>query len=326
MTTRDGRRRRAINQRAMTFGALALVILAAVLTSLVWGLPLDRTRSFLWVALALGAVSLGNLRGWVRGMVVDWLPLFVLLFVYDVLRGRADALLATVHYRPQIDADRWLFGPVPTVWLQQHFWHPGHPYWYDFAGWFVYTSHFVVSVVICGVLWKVGRPRFRRFMACLVTLSFAALLTYALYPAAPPWLASRVGDLPTTTRIISVVWHHGIYQGPQDTAELLERYGNPVAAMPSLHAAIPLMICLFFWATARVWQRVLMLAYVVAMAGWLVYGAEHYVIDIFAGWAYAIVTVASLQLCWRWRERQRAAATARTNTAAVPSESAPTPV
>ena len=44
--------------------------------------------------------------------------------VYDLLRGRADGLLFSTWYRPQLEADAFLLGgTVPTVWLQEQLWH-----------------------------------------------------------------------------------------------------------------------------------------------------------------------------------------------------------
>ncbi len=58
--------------------------------------------------------------------------------------------------------------------------------------------------------------------------------------------------------------------------------------MPSLHAAYPLLLMLFFWPLAGRWRWLLPL-YPLAMAFSLVYAGEHYVFDIFLGWLYAAV-------------------------------------
>jgi membrane-associated phospholipid phosphatase len=68
-------------------------------------------------------------------------------------------------------------------------------------------------------------------------------------------------------------------------------YSNPVAAMPSLHAAIPMMLALFFWTRVRWWLRVVLVVYVLAMGLTLVYAGEHYVIDVLVGWLYAAISV-----------------------------------
>jgi membrane-associated phospholipid phosphatase len=68
-------------------------------------------------------------------------------------------------------------------------------------------------------------------------------------------------------------------------------YSNPVAAMPSLHAAIPMMLLLFFWRELQIRGRALLAVYAGLMAVTLVYTGEHYVIDVLLGWTYAALTV-----------------------------------
>ena len=73
---------------------------------------------------------------------------------------------------------------------------------------------------------------------------------------------------------------------------------NTVAAMPSLHAAYPFMLLLFFWSAGRR-VRAALAVYTLAMAYALVYGGEHFVADILAGWALAGVAYALLVLLRR---------------------------
>jgi membrane-associated phospholipid phosphatase len=86
-----------------------------------------------------------------------------------------------------------------------------------------------------------------------------------------------------------------------------EKVANDIAAMPSLHAAYPMLLLLFFWARARPWMRALLVGYVLAMAFSLVYLGEHFVIDELAGWcaAAAVYFGGSRLLDWRQRRRQQ---------------------
>ena len=58
------------------------------------------------------------------------------------------------------------------------------------------------------VLWVRAYPLFRRFRALILTVTFAGFATYVLYPAIPPWLASRRGDMPHAVRIVRAMWLH----------------------------------------------------------------------------------------------------------------------
>ena len=55
----------------------------------------------------------------------------------------------------------------------------------------VYMSFFILPYVVAGVLWLRNREEWKAFVKLFVGLSFAALVIYALLPAAPPWAAAR---------------------------------------------------------------------------------------------------------------------------------------
>jgi hypothetical protein len=281
-------------RRAVRWGAPAVYI--AALSGFMWreGVPVARDRLLVWIVLGLLALSTTNLGGWVRGVVFEWLPLALVLWAYDLLRGHADGLLASAHFRPQLEADRILgAGAVPTVWLQEHLWHGASQLrWYDYAAWGVYMSYFLATYLVAALLWFVARGLFRRYVAVVSLLAAMGFLTFALFPAAPPWLASREGELEWTTRSIGLISGHVPFVAFSFEG-LFERgseYANPVAAVPSLHAAYTLLIVLFLWRSAR-WARPFLAAYPAAMAFALVYTAEHYVVDILLGWAYALAAV-----------------------------------
>jgi hypothetical protein len=291
---------------------LAPALYVGALSAYMWreGIPVGRERLLVWIVIGLLALSTANIVGWIRGVVFEWLPFALVLAVYDLLRGHADGLLFSAWYRPQLEADAFLGGgTVPTVWLQDRLWHgPSHVRWYDYASWAVYMSYFVATYVVAGLLWFYARARFRRYVGSVVLLAGMGFATFALFPAAPPWLASRHGDLDATTRLIGPISGHVPFLSFSFEA-LFERgweYSNPVAAVPSLHAAYTLLVTLFLWRWAR-WARPLLVAYPLAMAFALVYTAEHYLFDILLGWAYTVAAVWAVSRLADWlRERARA--------------------
>jgi hypothetical protein len=274
----------------------APTLYVAALSGYMWreGIPVGRERLLVWIVLGLLALSTANLGGWVRGVVFEWLPLGLVLAAYDLLRGHADGLLFSTWYRPQLEADSFLFGgSVPTVWLQDRLWHGStNLRWYDYATWVVYMSYFAATYLLAALLWFFARARFRRYVGCVALLAGMGFATFALFPAAPPWLASREGELEPTTRLIGPVTDdipffafsfEGLYERGAE-------YSNPVAAVPSLHAAYTLLITLVLWRVVP-GMRPLLALYPLAMAFALVYAAEHYVVDILLGWVYTVAAV-----------------------------------
>jgi membrane-associated phospholipid phosphatase len=186
----------------------------------------------------------------------------------------------------QIVVDRWLGGgEVPTAWLQRHLWAPGHLHWYDYAVWAVYMTHFFAVWLVAAMLWRASRRRFAPYAVLTIVLTLAAFLVYWRYPAQPPWLAADGMRIAPVDRIVPIVWDQlGVtsMKSVYENGDLV----NTVAAMPSLHAAYPLMLLLFFWRTSRP-VRAGLAIYTLAMGYALVYSGEHFVTDVLAGWAMA---------------------------------------
>ncbi|HEU4803787.1 MAG TPA: phosphatase PAP2 family protein [Solirubrobacterales bacterium] len=299
------------NGRRIALIGLGAYVIATIVLFSFTGVLLARETIFLWLLVGLLTVSLTDVRGFARGVIFDWLPFYLILVGYDFLRGFVGANpLFPPHYLPQIDADKFLFGGVvPTVWLQERLYDVGQLPWYDVFSWAVYMSHYFMVFVIAAILWRVSHLRFLEFRAMVLALSIAAFATYALVPAAPPWMAADHLMIGPVTRVTGSVWTElGVHPAASiwDKGDSLY---NTVAALPSLHAAFPMLICCFFWRSGWL-ARVLGVAYVLAMGWTLVYGGEHYVFDVLLGWVYAVAVY--FGVIWaraRWSERRRIRAT-----------------
>ena len=294
--------RNAQHRRRLMLGIAALF----GVVSLFFGFPTGREVVTAWLFVVLYAVVGGDARAWRRAVVHDWLPLLAVLFAYDTLRGFAKELVGRAHVLPQLRADEFLFGgTVPTVWLQERLYR-AVPSWYDYAIVPVYMSHFIAPTAVMVGLWAKSYERFRQFAWSLTVLTAATLITYAAFPAAPPWLTSRTTDLlPYVERVTSHTLQVSGIPTIHNAVQRGEAYANPVAAIPSLHSAIPMLIVLLAWPYCRRLGRSLLVLYIAAMTFTLVYGGEHYVVDVLIGWAYAVASVAAVAvLLPRWDRRQ----------------------
>jgi hypothetical protein len=243
----------------------------------------------------------------VRG-VRDWLPVVGILVAYLVLHELVTTLLPVAHVQPQLGFDEWAFGgTAPTVRLQDALWDPSSPHWYDYAAWLVYLTHFVVTPVVAIVLWARAYPMFRRFRVLFLSVTFAGFLTYVVYSAIPPWLASTRGDMPHTVRIVRAIWLDLGVPGIAKVFGENSKYAFPVGALPSLHAAWPFLLLVFLWPVAGRW-RILLVGYALAMALTLVYSADHFVFDVLLGWTYVLVVYAVVDALDRRQTRSCVAA------------------
>jgi hypothetical protein len=195
--------------------------------------------------------------------------------------------------------------------------------WYDVVVWFVYLTHFFATPVIAALLWKFDRSRFRVFAVFVATLSLMGLATYALFPAAPPWMAAQAYLTAPITRIIPLVMAS---VGTQSAGSLIEHgyaYANNVAAVPSLHTAFALLIAITLWPVAPRRLRPLVALYPLAMGFTLVYTGEHYVFDVVLGWIYTAVAVLAGRALLRWWSARRAVCAPSAERAYVGAEAGP---
>ena len=252
-----------------------------------FGLPVDRIAVVLWLLGALVCGNFGKPMREQRAMVRDWAILVALLFAYEYSRGIADQLGTRVHMTAIRDIDRFLFfGNDPNVWVQNHFNISRKVSWYELPLAVVYMTHFVFPVAIAVILWLSNRRQWDRYMRRFALLLGAGVATYILFPVAPPWMAARDGYIGDIARITARGWRS---MGLSTVSKVFDRgkeITNPVAALPSLHAAFSLLVVVFFFKWMSTPWRIISLILPVSMAFALVYFGEHYVTDILAGWLY----------------------------------------
>lgn len=283
------------------------------------GIFYDRERLFPLMFVGLAILAIGS--GWRRllELILYWVPFFLLWVAYDLIRGQADNGRAIYTTEP-ITIEKALFlGRVPSNVLQDRLYVPSEVQWWETITGLTYMSHFFFVYSTAAVLFIRSKERFLRWMTALVLLTVLGLLGYWLFPMAPPWMAAdNLGLLPDLARpgtrglrllhlsFADRLWTHG-----KNNVQMV----NPVAAMPSLHAGYSMLFSWFFLKrTRRVWIKALLALYPVLMGFTLVYGGEHYVIDILAGWLLAIFAV---EVSDRFHDRREQRALARRQPAPV---------
>jgi hypothetical protein len=266
-----------------------------------YGIPGQDQVVVAWVCGALACASLGRPGRKVLRLVRDWLPWMVMLTVYDFTRGAADSLGVGVHVHVMIDFDRFMFlGMTPPQWLQAHLNDPRVVNWLDVAFTLIYTSYFIVPVTVAGFLWARDRLEYLRFSRRILTLAAAGLATYVAFPAAPPWMAADMGLLHGVARTTADGWQL-IGGGTAGLFDEGQASVNLIAAVPSLHSAVTMLVVLFLWSRVRRALRPLLLLYPLAMGLALMATGEHYFFDVLLGWMYA----GGVMAAWEWWEGRR---------------------
>jgi membrane-associated phospholipid phosphatase len=282
--------------------AIATVALVLALAAAVWLFGLGLTPDKYLLVLLVPALILRRARRY----VYDFVPFGALLVIYAQSRGIAHLLRPDPYYLPQLNADKFMFGIVPSDELQRWLW-TGSVQWYDTVTVAVTRLHFIVPPLLAFALWVKRRALFYRFAATMILLSFAGTLTFYLFPAAPPWAAGERGLLPGLIRIPhnpapNPSGAHGYHS--ISVSRLIDP--NPYAAIPSLHAGYAFLCFLFvstlLWKTRwRWWALGLGVLYPLAQSFAVVYTGNHYAIDLLIGYLYATAALVAVSAFWRRR-------------------------
>jgi membrane-associated phospholipid phosphatase len=268
------------------------------------------TPDVMLIALGLAAVILGRGRLFIR----DWVPFIGLFLAYELMRGYADDINRVIHDADVLGLERALFGGLlPTQVLQEAL-HPasGIDPW-AIAGTIFYFPHFPLPIAVAFLLWVRRRRAYYDYVAALILLSMAGFATYLFLPVAPPWWAAEHGLIPGPDGAPAITYLKA--QGFDDLARVFGFEGrylysytiyeinpNAVAAFPSLHAGYPFLAFLF---ARRAFGRIgwVMLLYAACVWFSIVYLADHYVVDVLGGVAYAVAAYLAIVHAPGWFRR-----------------------
>ena len=240
-----------------------------------------------------------------RTFILDWIPFLFILISYDFLRGFADNLGGRVHFIELVEAEKALFGGIPTQNLQSLYFNAPHITFLDYFATIIYFLHFALPLSFSFILWIYNRSYFKQFTTGILLLSYSAWVTFLIYPAAPPWLAEEKGYLSGVTKILDLTLNS--FPEKLKLPTIYHQFNpNEVAAMPSLHGAYPLLIFLFAFKFFKL-KSLPFLIYIPAVWISLVYLGEHYVVDIIAGALFALIffLLSSILHQIRWHEIYR---------------------
>lgn len=166
---------------------------------------------------------------------------------------------------------------------------------------YMYATLFLPSAIFV-LLWMWFRaPRLYVVQrTVLLVMTMMALVSYWVFPAAPPRLLPGGGYVDTV--VAFGTWGKTAADAAANTGHTVS---NAYAAMPSMHFGWALWCGLaFFQATTVRWQRVLAIAFPTATLLVIIATGNHFVLDAFAGAATYGVAYAAVRVVRRLSVRQ----------------------
>ncbi len=264
-----------------------IVTIAAILGGIAVMASFGR-YAMIWKAVVVPILLIGALltRRFHR-FVNDWALFLAFVVLFDFVRGFVFSIIThyqlPVYMGYAIEWERMLLGGTTFPELLQT-WRTSlaDPALLDRVLTIVHGSHFVFFLVFGMAVWLLRPEGFRRYTVTVVAVLFAGALGYLLVPTIPPWMAAEsFGVISPVDSIVVRIYNAQLptLQQALDT--------NPIAAMPSLHAALPTLCTLIAVNLFGGWG-IPIGAYALLVYFASGYLGQHYLVDLLAGGALAI--------------------------------------
>lgn len=196
-----------------------------------------------------------------------------------------------------LDWELWMFaGITPSAWLQARIGgassDPGFPAFFSAIihwTWFVFPH-----AAVLGTWLFIRRMAWRVTIIVALTFYLGAVLYFTM-PTAPPWMAADQGFVDGIVRgmntvgpaLLGVEFYNWAFEAMAEP--------NPTAAMPSLHFAASFVVVGVGILLRSRWVVAVALLYSMALTFSLVYLGEHYIADIIAGAAVALIAFSAVE-------------------------------
>jgi membrane-associated phospholipid phosphatase len=142
-------------------------------------------------------------------------------------------------------------------------------------------AFFAVFLIL---LWK-NPPGAERLAWVFLVTNLIGVLTYMVFPVAPPWYILEYGPGPAQLSAVGSAAGAARFDALLGISYFEQFYGrspNVFGAMPSLHTAYPILATLAVWKKGWGWRLICGL-FAVAVGFSAVYLSHHYILDVLGG-------------------------------------------
>jgi len=243
------------------------------------------------ILLLILIISITLVLGKFKLFINDWFVFLSFIYFSDTMRGLIYLgickLNKPVLTQYVIHLEKQLFGQIPSVFLQNILLDKSEPLslsWLEKTLTFIHGTHYIAFLFVGFIIWIYKKQSFREYKLAFYLLVSSGISLYFLIPTTPPWIAYELFEaVPELIHFNTEIYNMHI-------PDLTSKFGtNPVAAMPSLHTAFPLLCAFLLFKYFR-WKSWPFLVYTTAVLFTIVYTGDHYFIDIIAGAILALLS------------------------------------
>lgn len=284
------------------------------------------TRKNLWVNLALvlvymaWALVMGPIRGdqlfltgfylllfygneKTRKFIIGFSIFIVYWIIYDSMRILPNYEVSPVRIQEPYMLEKSLFGISinDLVYTPNEYFDLVQTRFLDIVSGLFYLNWVPVPLAFGVYLYYKNKQLFTQYSLVFLFTNLLGFVIYYIYPAAPPWYVDLYG----------FELHLGVQGNSAGLARFDELTGIPVfaglynknanvlAAIPSLHAAYPVIVLYYGIRNKLGWFNLLFVLFMLGIWFAAVYSGHHYIIDVLLGAVVAVVTIGLFNLLMR---------------------------
>ena len=231
-----------------------------------------------------------------RRFVLGFSVFIIFWILYDSMRIVPNYKVSSPHIAEPYNLEKLLFGikHLGKILTPNEYFLVVNNSVLDFLSGFFYLNWMPVPIGFGIYLYLTNKKLFLEYSLAFLLVNIIGFVIYYLYPAAPPWYIQKYGfelrvGVPGNR---AGLWRFDELVGVPVFKSIYNKNANVLAAMPSLHAAYPVIV--FYYAYKKGVSRLAMFFFLIFLLGiWFsaVYSSHHYVIDVLAGISVAIFTL-----------------------------------
>lgn len=215
--------------------------------------------------------------------------------IYDSMRVYPNFLFSEINVENLYNAEKEIFGLThnDTRLTPNEFFEMHHNVFLDIISGLFYLTWVPVPLALGFYFFFTDRKMLLRFSAAYLFTNLLGFCIYYIYPAAPPWYFDKFGNivhLNTSGDAAGLLRFDNLIGFPL-FSNMYTRNANVFAAMPSLHAAYPVVALYYAYRAGLTKVSLLILLDVVGIWFAAVYSFHHYVLDVVAGLACAVTGI-----------------------------------
>jgi hypothetical protein len=235
-----------------------------------------------------------------RKFITGFSIFVVYWIIYDYMKAFPNYEYSTVHIADIYNFEKHLFGvhSQGKLLTPNEYWRFNGITFLDILTGIFYLCWIPVPMGFAVYLFFTRRRQFLLFLLTFVLVNFLGFIVYYTFPAAPPWYVQyhgftfhelKAGNTAGLAKF-DAYFNVGIFKS------IYAKGSNVFAAMPSLHSSYPVIV-LYFGLKNKLGKANIFFG-VVMLGIWFsaVYLSHHYIIDVLAGIACAIIGISLFNL------------------------------